>query len=111
MSVYLGILSDKESLEGSFDLSSGSLEDCNILFASYDVDGYEGSALVLYEQGGKLYEVHGSHCSCYGLEGQWDPEECSVEVIKHYMDKGDWSYYLNGNESVVLEAIAQLDNK
>ena len=31
---------------------------------------------------GKLYEVHGSHCSCYGFEGQFEPEETSIEYLK-----------------------------
>lgn len=30
----------------------------------------------------KLYEVHGSHCSCYGFEGQWKPEETSMEYLE-----------------------------
>lgn len=48
-----------------------------ILYASYECPPYEGYAFVLYERDGKLYEVNGSHCSCFGLEGQWKPEETS----------------------------------
>lgn len=44
----------------------------NILFASYVYEDYSGDAVVLFERDGKLYEVYGSHCSCYGLEGQWE---------------------------------------
>jgi hypothetical protein len=36
---------------------------------------------VIYEKDGQLYEVHGGHCSCYGLEGQWSPEETSKEYL------------------------------
>lgn len=54
----------------------------NILFASYTYENYSGTAFVLFEKGGKLYEVNGGHCSCYGLEGQWEPEETSWESIK-----------------------------
>lgn len=57
-------------------------EGVNILFASYTYENYEGSAFVLFEKCGALYEVNGSHCSCYGLEGQWNPEETSWEAIK-----------------------------
>ena len=35
----------------------------HILFASYGTDNYSGDAFVLFEQGGKLYEVNASHCS------------------------------------------------
>lgn len=73
--------------------------DINILFASYGEDNYSGDAWVLFEQDGKLYEVNGSHCSCYGLEGQWCPEEVSLKEIENRIINGtfgkdDWS----GNE-------------
>ena len=43
--------------------------------------------------------MNGSHCSCYGLEGQWEPEETDLEAIRHRLLNGklgqdDWS----GNE-------------
>ena len=31
---------------------------------------------------GTLYEMHGSHCSCYGFEGQFGLEETTVEALK-----------------------------
>ena len=52
-----------------------------IIYANYDVYGYEGSAFVVFEHDGDLFEVHGSHCSCFGLEGQWSPEPTSWEAI------------------------------
>ena len=30
---------------------------------------------------GALFEVHGSHCSCYGFEEQFEPEECTRESL------------------------------
>lgn len=41
---------------------------------------------------GKLYEVNGSHCSCYGFEGQWSPEETTVDYLKS--DK--FRFYIGG---------------
>lgn len=61
----------------------------NILFAFYEYISYSGEAFVLFEQNGKLYEVNGSHCSCYGLEGQWVPEETTVEAIKYRLEHGE----------------------
>lgn len=37
-----------------------------------------------------LYEVNGSHCSCYGFEGQWDREEVMLEEMAHHLTKGDF---------------------
>lgn len=45
-----------------------------ILCAAYDSRDYSGEAVVILRIDGVLHEVYGSHCSCYGLEGQWDPK-------------------------------------
>ena len=58
------------------------LEGAELIIAEYDYGNWEGSAFILYEKGGKLFEVNGSHCSCYGLEGQWNPEETSWAALK-----------------------------
>ena|SRR5690554_3939768 len=63
-------------------------EGYNILFATYSYENYYGDAFVLCEKDGKLYEVHGSHCSCYGLEGQWEPEETTLEALKRQLVHG-----------------------
>jgi len=45
----------------------------DVLFASYTNPGYSGDAVVIFERDGAPLEVSGSHCSCFGLEGQWEP--------------------------------------
>lgn len=65
------------------------LNNVNVLLASYGTPSYEGYAFVLFERDGKLYEVNGSHCSCFGLEGQWEPEETTVEAIQHRINRGN----------------------
>jgi len=59
-----------------------------ILFASYGTDNYSGDAFVLFEREGKLFEVNGSHCSCYGLEGKFTPEETTLEALRLRLTKG-----------------------
>ena len=59
-----------------------------ILFASYGYENYSGDAFVLFRRDGKLYEVNGGHCSCYGLEGQWEPEETTIEALRHRLSNG-----------------------
>lgn len=61
----------------------------DVLFASYTYESYEGDAFVLFRKDGKLFEVNGGHCSCYGLEGQWEPEETTIEAIEHRL-KNDY---------------------
>lgn len=80
--MYIDGFTEREDIAREFQIDADQLEGCQILFACYKTGNYEGSALVIYEKDGKLYEVHGSHCSCYGLENQWEPEETSFEAIK-----------------------------
>jgi hypothetical protein len=101
--VFLNDWSDQEDVLSDFDgerwewKSEKKVQrDIKILFASYGHENYSGDAWVLFEQDGKLYEVSGSHCSCYGLEGQWNPEEVVLEELEHRLLKGtfgedDWS--------------------
>ncbi len=50
-------------------------EPTEIIYAEYEGGGYDGRADVLFYDNGRFWYVTGSHCSCYGLEDQWDPEE------------------------------------
>jgi len=68
--------------------------DDEVLIGSYEVPSYEGYAILVYERDGKLYEVNGFHCSCYGLEDQWSPEETTREALA--MRKVDEGYYSHG---------------
>jgi hypothetical protein len=60
-----------------------------VIYANYDIDGYEGSAFVLWRKGRKYYILEGSHCSCYGLEESgWNPEEFkSKKEFLEYLNK------------------------
>lgn len=79
MQVYYGDWDNKEHLERDFEITLD--QDIEILFAKYTYGNYNGEALVVYRQGDKLFEVNGYHCSCKGLEGQWEPEETSIEAL------------------------------
>lgn len=61
--------------------------------AFYNQDGYEGSACVVYAYNkmGPYYVVEGGHCSCHGLEGQWNPEEVSIEYINRVFHENRYS--------------------
>ncbi len=81
--VYNDLFTGPEEVVEQFDAPADALDDAQVFFATY---GYQGQgyccdAVVVFEKGGKLWEVHGSHCSCYGLEGQWEPEETTWEAI------------------------------
>ena len=75
-------------LKADFEIGDDALLGVEILLASYTYEDYSGDAFVLFSRDGKLWEVNGSHCSCYGLEGQWEPEETSVESIERRISTG-----------------------
>ena len=52
---------------------------------------------MLFEQNGKLYEVHGSHCSWYGLEEQWEPEEVDLVELENRLLNGTFGEDFSGN--------------
>lgn len=52
-----------------------------LLFASYGGSSYDGDAILIWNRAGKLYEAQGSHCSCFGLEGQFEPEETTLAAL------------------------------
>jgi hypothetical protein len=102
--MYLNCFDCKEDVFEEFRVPQDQ-QDIKILMAWYDQDYYEGDAFVLFERDGKLYEVHGGHCSCYGLEDQWDPEETSVEALNHYMDHGYFGYQDRGERAKQLKGV------
>lgn len=86
-----------DDMKRDFNISDDDLVDCEILLASYVNENYEGAAFVLFVKDGKLFEVNGSHCSCYGLkeqnycgddETQWQPEETSKAAIIKRLEAG-----------------------
>ncbi len=81
------------------------------VFAVYTQEHYEGSAAVIFVQDGKFWFVSGSHCSCFGLEDQWGPEEMPLEALNQLVDTGA-TYYWGGYEKEVkasLETILSMD--
>lgn len=79
-----------------------------MLFASYEYADYAGDAFVLFRKDGKLYEVNGGHCSCYGLEGQWEPEETTIEALEHRLKEGNLGSSTYGPNHFAFELTLQL---
>lgn len=54
----------------NFEISESLLDKYEILIAEHNTGDYEGDAyLLLKHRDGRLFEVHASHCSCYGIRG------------------------------------------
>jgi len=61
-----------------------------VIFAGYEYEDYSGNAEVFYRNGDKYYWVSGGHCSCYGLEGQWDPIEYDLTTLISALEQSTW---------------------
>ena len=62
------------------------LEKLDVLIAYESVGswGCDSTSFFVFKdkETGVLYEMHGSHCSCYGFEGQFGLEETTIEALK-----------------------------
>lgn len=70
-----------------------------------------GWFLLQNRETGELFEVHGSHCSCYGFEDQFTPEPTTLEYLKS--DKfglfcGGYDDHKNENKTAVVDFLKNL---
>lgn len=96
--------STKDEILDEFEFE-GDRSEIEILFASYNYECWEGEAFLIVKKENKLYEVNAWHCSCYGLENQFDLEETSIEQLEFYLEKGNKfenSYTLHYNNEPVF---------
>lgn len=85
---------DKED----YDHILKTLNESTVYIAWYGAGSYCGESFVLFEHNGILYEVNAGHCSCYGLEGQWAPEETNWKTVAmrdHFDDEYDENQTVN----------------
>lgn len=96
---YFGEFKSVDDVVSNFCIGQGELSDDEVLFAAYESRGYEGYCVVLFRRNCKLYFVEASHCSCYGLEHQWKPDEVVPYQLLPYKiscrhkfcrDSNDW---------------------
>lgn len=86
-------------------------EPANVLYADYEYQNYEGEANVIWqEDDGSISYVSGGHCSCYGLEGQWEVETYPEETIRKMIQRAresdnKWSKYVLGIDYEKLERL------
>ena len=88
-----------------------------ILYDHYTYEDYSGYGHVICYDTEKdsFFEVFGSHCSCYGLEGQWEPEYCTIEEMVHAANlriesekERGWAYS-NDGELICLKEFLEIE--
>ena len=94
-----------EHLKNIFGLTT-ELDNYEILVASIDDGGYGGySYMLLFDNSsGSYYENIASHCSCYGFEDGFNPQETSIEyILSDSFSISD--YYGKGNSAKIKDYI------
>lgn len=100
MSQYITNFTNNASILEDYDAPEDALDGATVHLAWYGYGDYCGSSLVIFERNGKLYEVNGSHCSCFGLERQWKPEETSWDALSGYDLRGAYDGSREAHESL-----------
>lgn len=105
----------KQHIACNYEYPLEKLENYDILVAYESVGswGCDSSSwfLIKDKTTGELYETHGSHCSCYGFEGQFEPEHTTVEYLqsdKFYFCCGGYDDNEESNYQAVKEYLRGL---
>lgn len=105
----------KEKIVSDFDIAEEHLRDAEIMIAymSEGSWGCDSDAFIVFRKDGVLYEAHGSHCSCFGFEGQWEPDPIeSIEAVLKREDYalagGGYDSDAAGNASKIREYLARI---
>jgi len=92
------------------------LKNLNILIAYESVGdwGCDSTSYFLFKDKttDELFEIHGSHCSCYGFENQFDLEPMTLEAIKlrsYLFNTGGYDTESKENIDEAMEFINSMD--
>ena len=102
-SEYSGDRENSTPTEEQIQKTKQILEQCDILIAYESVGswGCDSSSFFLFKdkKTGGLYELNGSHCSCYGFEGQFDLEMTTLESLKKRNENEYGVFYTGGYDT------------
>lgn len=106
--IYDGF-NDWKDLCSQFNISEETPEP-TLVYADYSKSGAAGAVSVLYYVGGQWFYVSGVHCSCYGLEELWSPEEfdpkIQLEALKN--EKTTISYGFLSDQKTINEWLKEM---
>lgn len=100
--VYHNLFHSWADVQREYDMDWSEPDE--VLYADYSYEAYEGWSNVIYRNGPSIFWQRGGHCSCYGLEGQWDPEEYSPELFVAVWERANY----RDIPSSVLERVKEM---
>jgi len=92
----------KENIIQNYEAKSEEVNKYDVIVACLNGGGCDEDSFFLLREKytGKLFENTSSHCSCYGFEGTFTPQECTLEYLK--------SDHFNPNSSEIKEFVKTL---
>jgi hypothetical protein len=100
----------KTHLVNEYTADPDIVDDLEVLIGYESVGDWgcdSSSFFLLRDKDGNLFEVHGSHCSCYGFENQFTLEPTTIEALKFRINESynhsafyTGGYDNNGNENI-----------
>lgn len=73
---YYGWFDNWASVQSNYNMNEAEPDEVHLAdYEDWPDIGYNGDSMVIYRRGSKWYLNMGGHCSCYGLEDQWSPDE------------------------------------
>ena len=102
MEVYHGIFAEPswkdENSSGwqrvQEEFGANEPEPFKVIYANYEYECYSGDADVFWENSDGTYGyVSGGHCSCYGLEDQWEPEIYTAEQLRGQIERANYGFF------------------
>jgi hypothetical protein len=110
LGVFEGMTTQKEIQEkiiSEFEADPAEVKKYRYLVAYVDYGSYQGTGWILmqHKETNDFYENHSSHCSCYGNEDQFEPEETTIEYLKS--DRFS-CYCYEGEDRLIREYIKKL---
>ena len=107
----------KEHISCSYEVDINEVNKYEILIAYESVGnwGCDSSSWFLLREidSGELFEIHGGDCSCFGFEGQFEPEETTLEYLqsdKFYFNCGGYDDNDQENEAKVKEYLKNMSH-
>ncbi len=113
----------KAKIVEDFGIDPTLLDGCDIVVAYMSEGdwGCDSGAFIVFRRDGSLYEVNGSHCSCYGFHqqyysgvdvSQWEPELVErIEVVTQREDSslacGGYDLDKSANAELIRSALAR----
>lgn len=76
----------KEKIAADYECDPQEVNKYEIILGYECYGNYEGTSYyLLYDpKDNGLYEVSGGHCSCNGMDGQWDPTPLGSNAPSHW---------------------------